>query len=64
MAIELKAYNPKLLEKPEMILLTKTDLKTEKEVKSSLNNLKKIKKQILPVSIHDYDSLEKLKKII
>ena len=58
---ELKAYNPKLLEKPEMILLTKTDLKTEKEISSTLKSLKSLKKQILPVSIHDWDSLEKLK---
>ena len=60
---ELKKYSPKLLKKPEVILLTKTDLKTEKEIKSSLNVLKGLKKQILPVSIHNWDSLEKLKKI-
>ena len=61
---ELKAYNPKLLKKPEIILLTKTDLKTEKEIKSRLKALKGFKKQILAVSIHNWDSLEKLKKII
>ena len=61
---ELKNYNPKLLKIPEIILLTKTDLKSEKEVKSSLKVLKKLKKQILPVSIHNWDSLEKLKTLI
>ncbi len=61
---ELKNYNPKLLKIPEIILLTKTDLKTEKEIKSILKILKKLKKQILPVSIHDFDSLEKLKALI
>jgi len=61
---ELKTHNPKLLKKPEIILLTKTDLKTEKEIKSSLKTLKDLKKQILPVSIHNWESLEKLKKII
>ena len=60
---ELKAHNPKLLEKPEIILLTKTDLKTEKEIKSILKTLKSLKKQILPVSIHNWESLEKLKNI-
>lgn len=61
---ELRAYNPELLDKPEIILLTKTDLKSEVEVKSRLNALKSLKKQILPVSIHNWDSLEKLKTLI
>ncbi len=61
---ELKHYNPKLLKIPEIILLTKTDLKSEKEVKLILKVLKKFKKQILPVSIHDLDSLEKLRTLI
>jgi len=61
---ELKHYNPKLLKIPEIILLTKTDLKSEKEVKLILKVLKKLKKQILPISIYDWDSLEKLKTLI
>jgi GTP-binding protein len=75
---ELKSYNPKLLKIPEIILLTKTDLKSEKEIKSIVRALKKIsrpksrgfsierseKKQILPVSIHDWDSLQKLRAFI
>jgi len=60
---ELKSYNAKLLKIPEIILLTKTDLKSEKEVKLSLKVLKKFKKQILPVSIHNQDSLEKLRTL-
>lgn len=61
---ELKSYNSKLLKIPEIILLTKTDLKAEKEIKLILKVLKKLKKQILPVSIHNWDSLEKLKAFI
>lgn len=61
---ELKSYNPKLLTIPEVILLTKTDLKTEKEIKSIIKNLKKLKKQILPVSIHNQKSLARLKRFI
>ncbi len=61
---ELKSYNPELLKIPEIILLTKTDLKSEKEVKQKLKALKKLKKEILPVSIHNWDSLEKLKTLI
>ncbi len=61
---ELKSYNPKLLKIPEIILLTKTDLKSEKEVKAIIRVLKKLKKPILPVSIHDWKSLEKLKTLV
>ena len=61
---ELKAYNPKLLDIPEIILLTKTDLKSEKEIKSYLKALKSLKKQVLAVSIYNWDSLEKLKTFI
>ena len=61
---ELKSYNPKLLKIPEIILLTKTDLKSEKEIRSTLKALKKLKKQILPVSIHNWDSIEKLRIFI
>jgi GTPase len=61
---ELKEFNPKLMNKQEIILLTKTDLKSKKEIDSSLNVLREIKKQTLPVSINDWDSLEKLKTTI
>jgi len=61
---ELKEFNLKLMDKREIILLTKTDLKSEKEISLCLNVLKKTKKQILPVSINDWDSLEKLKALI
>ncbi len=61
---ELKGYNPKLLEIPETVLLTKTDLKSEKEVTLILKTLKKLKREILPVSVHNWDSLEELKALI
>lgn len=60
---ELEVFNPKLLEIPEIILLTKTDLKSEAEIKSCLDALKSLKKQVRPVSIHNQGSLEKLKTL-
>lgn len=54
---ELKKFNPALLDKKEIILLTKSDLKKTK--------LKKIgKKDIIPVSIYNFDSIQALVKIL
>lgn len=54
---ELGKFNPELLEKPEIILLTKVDLGGLKKKKK----LEKLKRKILSVSIYDWDSIEKLR---
>lgn len=61
---ELEKFNSELLQKPEIILLTKTDLTEKSESEKKLKELKKINSKIYPVSIHDWDSLEKIKKIL
>ncbi len=61
---ELGKYNKELLKKEEIIVLTKTDLVDQKEVKQKIKELKKFKKVIIPVSIHDWDSLEKLRQML
>lgn len=61
---EMGSYNKKLLDKPEVILITKSDLVDEKQLKSLVKQFCKKSSQVLPVSIHDWDSLEKLKKVI
>lgn len=59
---ELENYSEIFKGKPEVILLTKSDLVSEKKLKEKLKELKKLKIKIIPVSIHDWDSLENLKK--
>ena len=61
---ELQTYNQELADKEEIILLTKTDLKSKKEIRDILKSLKSLKRKILPVSVHDLDSLEKLKALV
>ncbi len=61
---EFEKYNEKLLEKPEIILLTKTDLITTEELKEKEKELKKLKKDIFNVSIYDLDSLKNLEDVI
>jgi len=57
---ELGEFNPELLQKKEIVLLTKTDLVDPKQIKAAVAKLKKLNKNILPVSIHDYDQLQDL----
>lgn len=61
---ELKEYNPLLLEKQEIILLTKSDLLDKKDLEKKLKILAKTKKQIIPVSIHNWDSLQSLIQVL
>jgi len=62
---ELGNSNPLLVEKKELILLTKIDLLEPKKRITVLKSLeKKLKLPVLGVSIHDLDSIEGLKKSI
>ena len=61
---ELKEYSSILLEKQEIILLTKSDLIKDNDLKKKLKSLAKTKKQIISVSIHDWESLQLLIKIL
>jgi GTP-binding protein len=61
---ELSEFNPALAKKPEIVLLTKHDLKTPAEIKKLITKMKKKNNDVYAVSIHDLDSLETLKKVI
>ncbi|MEK7550404.1 MAG: GTPase ObgE [Patescibacteria group bacterium] len=58
---ELKKFNPKLLGKRELILLTKSDLVDKKYLKNAKSKLKVSTDEVLAVSVNDWESLEKLK---
>lgn len=61
---ELGAYNPQLLEKREYLFLSKSDLLDQGDLKKKFALLKKLNPLTLPVSIHDSESLEQVKKIL
>ncbi|HSD98568.1 MAG TPA: GTPase ObgE [Patescibacteria group bacterium] len=61
---ELEEYNATLLEKKEIILLTKTDLVDEKTVAAKVKELKKTKKDIIPFSLYNEKDIEYIKKIL
>jgi GTP-binding protein len=61
---ELAKYDKKLVEKKEYIVLTKTDLVDEATLKKQLTALKRFKKPVLAVSIHNPTQLQTLKELL
>jgi GTP-binding protein len=61
---ELIKYNKKLVKKHEIILITKSDLVEKKELNKFESKLENLSKDMCRVSIHDWESLEKLKLLL
>lgn len=61
---ELEAHNPELLEKPEHIILSQSDMATPEELKKKIKALKKLSKNITAISILDSQSIDEVKKIL
>lgn len=57
---ELALYNKDMLEKPETIVLTKTDLVSEARIEEMVATLKKANKDVVSVSVLDDISVKKL----
>jgi len=58
---ELGDYNKELLKKEEYIFITKTDMVSPETLKE---RMKKWRKKTIPISIYDYDSIEKVKELL
>lgn len=58
---ELKNYNENMLDKDEKIVLTKTDLIDSETLKSKISKLKKLKKEMLTISIYEPEQIDNLK---
>lgn len=61
---EFKQFNPLLLNKPEIILITKTDLVSGKKLKEISSIFKKMKKELLTYSLYNPESMDVLKQKI
>lgn len=61
---ELESYDEALLEKQEIVVITKSDMVTEKEITKQVTKLKSLKKPILVCSVLDEAQLKELKKAI
>ena len=61
---EFKSYDPELLTKKEIILVTKTDLVEPADTKKTVAALKKVNKDVMAVSLYDEKSIESVKKLL
>ncbi len=57
---ELKSFSKQLTLKKQIILLTQSDLVDKKDLDKKVKALKRTKRAVLPVSIHDWESLQNL----
>lgn len=61
---EMGKYNPELLNKQEIIILTKADLVDKEQLEEKIRVLRNFKKEIISVSIYDFDSIVNLKTLL
>ena len=61
---ELERYNKMLLEKPEYLFISKKDLASSENIVELTKKLKKLNKNVMPISIYDSESIELVKKIL
>ncbi|HLN18545.1 MAG TPA: Obg family GTPase CgtA, partial [Patescibacteria group bacterium] len=61
---ELNEFNSEIIEKKEIIILTKTDLIEKNELENKIKIAKKLNPEVLTISIHDWDSIIELKKYL
>lgn len=61
---ELDAFSKTLVQKNEIILLTKTDLVAEEELEQKIKKAKELKKEVYTISIYDEEKLSKFKLLL
>ena len=61
---EMESFNKELLDKREVIIITKQDLINKKRLEEIVNSLSKLDRKIVVTSIHDAQSLQKLYKLL
>ena len=61
---ELGTFNPRMLEKREVIFLTKSDLVNEKYLDNARMLLQEKSKQTIPVSIYDWSSIQNIENLL
>ena len=61
---ELEKHSKELSKKSEYVFLSKSDTLSAEEIKKRITALRRIHKNVFPISIYDWNSLEKVKEIL
>jgi len=61
---ELGAYNKMLLEKSEYLFISKKDLVSSDTITEIIKKFRELNKNVMPISIFDWESIELVKKIL
>lgn len=61
---ELGTYSKSLLKKKEYLFISKSDEIDQRDLKKKLVKLKKLNPTVMPISIYDMDSIERIKKLL
>lgn len=61
---EMENYSEELANKPEYIIISKSDLVEKEKLDGMINNLKKFSSTVLPISIYDFDKMKELEKLL
>ena len=61
---ELGKYKKTLLDKPEYIFISKSDLADKVELKKKIAALKKFSRSIIPISVYDPESIERVRDVL
>ena len=61
---ELEVYDKLLLEKPEYIFVSKSDTVSQDAAAGIIDKLKKLNQNVMPISIFDWDSIERVRRIL
>ena len=61
---EMGEYNEELLQKPQIILLTKSDLITPQQLKEKVKELQTMQKKVIPVSIYNPEQFSALQDFL
>ena len=61
---ELGAHNKLLLNKPEYIIVSRTDTASEERVSEIIKTLTPLNKELIPISIHDHSQMAAMKELL
>ena len=61
---ELGAHNKLLLDKPEYLVISRTDTASEERISETIKTLALLNREVMPISIHDHSRMAAMKELL